>query len=248
MVCGTLAEWSIAQVCKTSVHGFESRRCLTYFHSMYLVHTNREQYYSSVNFKYHTIGGVFWLFYCFFCVHINIFFTLLFTIMKIEVLITWWTIDSYFDASHDSVATLEKTCVPDYINSLKTNNEYIYTEICMKDSREISLEDLKKLLSSIQESEANHFLITHGTYTMPDTARYLESHLKWNDKKIILVGSMIPLTGFSPSDAWFNLWFAIWNLPSIEPWVYVGMNWSIFGASEASKLISDWRFVSLFNN
>ena len=43
--------------------------------------------------------------------------------MKINFLITWWTIDSYFDASSDSVKTLKETVVPNYIESLKTENE-----------------------------------------------------------------------------------------------------------------------------
>jgi len=127
-------------------------------------------------------------------------------------------------------------------------NIYIYHEICMKDSREIALEDLKEMLSVIKKSKEKYFIITHGTYTMPDTARYLESHLENTDKTIILVWSMIPLTGFSPSDAWFNLWFAVWNIAHVKAWVYVWMNWSLFVANEVSKLISDWRFISLFNN
>jgi len=167
--------------------------------------------------------------------------------MNIDVIITWWTIDSYFDASSDSVKTLESTCVPTYIDSLKTNNTYTYINVCMKDSRELTLQDLEWVLSYIKESKSEFFLITHGTYTMPDTARYLESHLKDTNKKVILVGSMIPLTWFSPSDAWFNLWFAIWSLTYIDPWVYVWMNWELFWAMEVSKLVSDWRFVSLFN-
>jgi len=57
----------------------------------------------------------------------------------------------------------------------------------MKDSREIALEDLKEMLSVIKKSKEKYFIITHGTYTMPDTARYLESHLENTDKTIILV-------------------------------------------------------------
>ena len=167
--------------------------------------------------------------------------------MNIDVVITWWTIDSYFDSSTDSVKTLKQSCLPHYIDGLKTSNTYTYFDVCMKDSRELTLEDLKQILAHIEESEKEHFIVTHGTYTMPDTARYLSSNLKDSNKKVVIIGSMIPLTWFSPSDAWFNLWFAIWSLAHIKPWVYVWMNWELFWAMEVSKLISDWRFVSLFN-
>lgn len=168
--------------------------------------------------------------------------------MNIEIIITWWTIDSFFDPTVDKVIPLKKTCVPDYISSLKTNYEFIYTNICMKDSREIKIQDLQKIVTRIEESKNEYFIITHWTYTMPDTARYLESHIKATNKKVILIWSMIPLTWFSPSDAGFNIGYAFAKLEHINPWVYVWMNGNIFWAQEVSKLISDWKFVSLFNS
>jgi L-asparaginase len=63
----------------------------------------------------------------------------------------------------------------------------------MKDSRNIDSEDRKNLCKCIEESEESYILITHGTYTMPDTARYLEVHLGKIEKTIILTGSMIPI-------------------------------------------------------
>ena len=48
----------------------------------------------------------------------------------------------------------------------------------MKDSRTITDEDRSAMINVIQESTATKFIITHGTYTMPDTARYLKTHLR----------------------------------------------------------------------
>lgn len=75
----------------------------------------------------------------------------------------------------------------------------------MKDSRQLGENDRKEILKAIEESPSNKIIITHGTYTMPDTARYLKANLKRNDQTIILTGSMIPIKGFSPSDGTFNL-------------------------------------------
>jgi L-asparaginase/Glu-tRNA(Gln) amidotransferase subunit D len=51
--------------------------------------------------------------------------------MSTAIIITGGTIDSYFDPSTDSVKTLEKTCLPQYIKSLKTGRDYIYIDVCM---------------------------------------------------------------------------------------------------------------------
>ena len=53
---------------------------------------------------------------------------------------------------------------------------------------------------------------------------------------------MIPLTGFSISDAGFNLGFTIASFASIEPGVYLSMNGGIFKASEVEKNVELFRF------
>lgn len=117
----------------------------------------------------------------------------------------------------------------------------------MKDSREINEVDLKKILETTEQSAHEKIIITHGTYTMPDTARYLKAHLRRKDQTIILTGSMIPIKGFAPSDGPFNLGFAILEVLRLSAGVYIAMNGKIFDADEVTKIISEGRFVSLFN-
>ena len=117
----------------------------------------------------------------------------------------------------------------------------------MKDSREIDENDLRKMLETLEQSPNTRNVLTHGTYTMPDTARYLKANLQRKDQTIILTGSMIPIKGFAPSDGPFNLGFAISEVQHLPPGVYIAMNGRIFDADEATKIISEGRFVSLFN-
>ncbi len=117
----------------------------------------------------------------------------------------------------------------------------------MKDSRSINQKDRNSILKAINKSPAKHILVTHGTYTMPDTGRFLEKNLKNNEKVIILTGSMIPISGFAPSDAGFNLGFAVAKFDSLEPGVYVAMNGTVFTPSEVVKLVSEGRFSSIMN-
>ncbi len=55
---------------------------------------------------------------------------------------------------------------------------------------------------------------------------------------------MIPLTGFSTSDAGFNLGYAVASFPSIEPGIYLSMNGGIFNSDEVEKNVELFRFES----
>lgn len=89
-------------------------------------------------------------------------------------------------------------------------------------------------------------IITHGTYTMPDSAKFLKANLKRKDQTIIFTGSMIPLLGFAPSDAPFNLGYAIARVQELKAGIYVAMNGKIFMPEEVVKLLSEGRFISVF--
>lgn len=168
---------------------------------------------------------------------------------EIQIIITGGTIDSYFDSIKDAVTPLKKSVLPDFLKSLQTEDKFFFHEVCMKDSRSLSGTDLKNILKSIEKLNSKRIIITHGTYTMPDTARFLSANLKDKDKDkvIILTGSMIPLTGFSPSDAPFNLGYSVASVKTLKPGIYVCMNGQIFNPKEVAKRISEGRFVSVFN-
>ena len=47
----------------------------------------------------------------------------------------------------------------------------------MKDSRDLTKFDLNKLYKTVKNSKSDKIIITCGTYTMVDTARYLKTQL-----------------------------------------------------------------------
>ena len=166
---------------------------------------------------------------------------------KIHFILTGGTIDSYYDGSKDTVVPNEHSVLPKYLKSLKLYEDFVFTEICMKDSRDLNTKDVKKIFKAIEKSKYKRIIVPHGTYTVPDTARYVAANLKENkDKVIIFVGSMIPLIGFSPSDAPFNLGFAIAKLQDLNPGVYICMNGRVFSTNEIVKTLSEGRFTSTF--
>ena len=165
---------------------------------------------------------------------------------KIHFLITGGTIDSFYDGTKDTVVPNEKSSIPELIKSLKPFDNFKFTQVCMKDSRNLNNDDRKKLLKEIEKSKYDKIIITHGTYTMPDTAKFLEVNLKKKNKTIILTGSMTPLMGFSPSDAPFNLGYSMAKIKELPFGVYICMNARIFTPVETIKAISEGRFYSIF--
>ncbi len=98
----------------------------------------------------------------------------------------------------------------------------------------------------MRRSKSKRIIITHGTYTLPDTARYLKANLKSSSKIIIFVCSMIPLVGFTPTDAGFNIGYAMAKTQDLSEGIYVCMNGRIFAPEEVVKILSEGRFGSIF--
>jgi len=165
---------------------------------------------------------------------------------KINIILTGGTIDSVWNGQKDTVSPAEHSVLPDYFKQLKLYTEIIFTEVCMKDSRELTHEDVKKICKTVENSLCTKIVITHGTYTMPDTARYLKSNLKRKDQAVVLTSSMTPLKGFEFTDAPFNLGFAIAQVQSLENGVYICVNGQTFTPEEVAKNLIEGRFYSIF--
>jgi len=97
----------------------------------------------------------------------------------------------------------------------------------MKDSRDITRADRALILRTVDNSSCNKVIITHGTYTIGQTLDYLQKNLKRNDQTIMLTGSMLPISGFAPSDGPFNLGYAIAKIEQLPAGIYVCMNANI---------------------
>lgn len=170
------------------------------------------------------------------------------TTETIHFIITGGTIDSHYDPLQDTAVANTESIIPSYIESLKLHQPTDFSLVCMKDSRELNEQDRKSVLEIVQKSEHRYILITHGTYTMADTARYLKVNATNLDEKIVIfTASAIPLQGFSPSDAPFNLGYAIGRFESLSPGVYVAMNGRVFEPEEVMKELSEARFTSIFS-
>jgi L-asparaginase len=165
---------------------------------------------------------------------------------KLHFIMTGGTIDSYYDGTKDTIVPNEHSVVPRFIKILKLYEECEFTEVCMKDSRSLNELDRKNILKAVAKSKAQRIIITHGTYTLPDTARYLKVNFKNNNKIIIFACSIIPLEGFIPTDAGFNLGYAVAKSQELSKGIYVCMNGRFFSPDEIVKILSEGRFGSIY--
>jgi len=162
---------------------------------------------------------------------------------KIYLIITGGTIDSY-TTGRSRDALLEHSAVPSYLKSLKLNLDFEFAELFMKDSREITAADREKILQAVELSDCDKVIITHGSFTIIDTAKFLKNNLKRKNQTVILTGSMKPLK-FENSDAPTNLNFALAQLGHLPAGVYITFNDRVLDPEFAVKNLEQSRFEDI---
>jgi L-asparaginase len=156
----------------------------------------------------------------------------------IYILTTGGTIEG-LDYVDGKGITQSNISIQGFLDKANTGFDYTIESVFKKDSRAITDDDREQLVCKIKESTATKILITHGTFTMEDTAKYIgRLNLK---KTIVLVGSFI-LGSSENSDAPFNLGYAISSLQFLKPDVYIAMNGQIFLWNNVSKNLETNKF------
>ncbi len=95
--------------------------------------------------------------------------------------------------------------------------------LMMIDSLEMTDKEREDIAENCAETNSNKVIITHGTDTMVETARYLANRNIAN-KTIVLTGAMVPIAFGTSSDGFFNLGSALAFAQTLNPGVYISMN------------------------
>ena len=157
--------------------------------------------------------------------------------MSIAILTTGGTFDKvYFDANSDY--SIGEPCISSILDEGNVTSDFRIKSILKKDSLDINQEERELIKKSVKECEEDKIIITHGTDTMVETAKFLE---EIKDKTIVLTGSMQPAR-FKKTDAIFNSGFAFAAALSLEDGIYIAMNGKIFNSSNVRKNIDLGRF------
>ena len=160
--------------------------------------------------------------------------------MKILFIQTGGTIDKDYPKSSGGYAfEFGEPATKRILERLNPSFEYEILTAFQKDSLEITAEDREALKNLIRERPETRMIITHGTDTLIQTARFLSPHFP--DICIALTGAMRP-ERFSNSDAPINLGMAIACVQQHEKGTFVCMHGKIKPASEIQRNTQTGRF------
>ena len=104
--------------------------------------------------------------------------------------------------------------------------------LMMIDSLEMTKYHRNIILEKCRNAKEEKIIITHGTDSITETARFLVENVK--DKTIVLTGAMIPYA-FGSSDGLFNLGSALAFVQSLPHGVYIVMNGKYFNWDNVRK-------------
>ncbi|OGE33514.1 hypothetical protein A3D83_00920 [Candidatus Daviesbacteria bacterium RIFCSPHIGHO2_02_FULL_41_10] len=158
------------------------------------------------------------------------------------------TIDSRWNKRLDAIELNKESAIPDYFEDYQLLDDTTFTQVCMKDSRELTAEDRKNMLKTIEESPSKNIIITHGRFTMPDSARYLKEHLKRKDQTIVFTAATTPLIAFDFSDAPFNLGYAFAKTQHLPAGIYVSLEGRSFTLEEVNEYIKQGKLHEVFSS
>lgn len=160
--------------------------------------------------------------------------------MFIRFITTGGTIDKiYFDAK--SRFEVGEPTVSQILADGLVAIEHEIVPLFHKDSLDMSAADRAELRRYVEQDEARHIVITHGTDTMVETAAALEGI---PEKAIVLTGALSPAR-FRSTDAVFNVGMAVAAVQLVEAGVYIAMNGRVFKSGEARKNRDANRFEPL---
>jgi L-asparaginase len=145
--------------------------------------------------------------------------------MTIKIFATGGTFDKTYDEIKGQLAFIENTHVPGMLELGRSMLETSVETLMMVDSLQMTTEQRAYLAQCCQNTPEKQIVVTHGTDTMPETARLLANEVE--DKTIVLTGAMIPYR-FGSSDGMFNLGSALAFAQVLPEGVYIAMNGQYF--------------------
>lgn len=159
--------------------------------------------------------------------------------MDVLILTTGGTIDKVHDIRTEMLVFDGSSAVSDILKYGRTDFPRVESLMSI-DSLDMSTEHREIIRQAILDAPETHIIVTHGTGTMEQTAKYLIG--KVGQKTVILTGAMRPQS-FWRSDAEFNLGGAIIAAQTVNPGVYAVMNGHILPAQNVRKDLASGRFA-----
>lgn len=145
--------------------------------------------------------------------------------MKILFIQTGGTIDKDYPKQSKGYAfEITEPAVKQILIKINPSFEYEVISLLKKDSLDLTPKDKKKIFETCENADTDKIIITHGTDTLLETAKFL-SVVK--NKTIILTGAFKP-EKFKDSDADFNIGTAVGGANVLGYGVFVAIKGRIY--------------------
>jgi len=164
--------------------------------------------------------------------------------MAIKILITGGTFDKEYRELTGELF-FRNTHVPNVLELGRAKIDVKIRTLMLIDSLEMTDNHRKIILEKCRNAKEDKIIITHGTDTMAETAKFLGQNIE--NKTIILTGAMIPYA-FGSSDGLFNLGSAVAFVQSLSHGVYIAMNGKYFYWHNVRKNKETGAFEESLNN
>ncbi len=152
--------------------------------------------------------------------------------MSILIIQTGGTIDKIYPKTINGWGfEIGEAAVHQILSNKELSVDYRIISACKKDSTQLNEKDRNNILNICQQSSEEQIIITHGTDTILDTAKFLSII---EDKTIVLTGSFLP-QAFKNSDAEFNIGMAISAVQTLNSGIYVSLNGIIASHNELQR-------------
>ena len=161
--------------------------------------------------------------------------------MSIQIFITGGTFDKEYNEITGKLY-FKNTHLHEMLSMGRSKLDVKIDTLMMMDSLEMTNKDRKVIVNSCNKCDMDQIIITHGTDTMINTAKYVADQNL--DKTIVFTGAMIPID-FGSSDGLFNLGSAMGFVQSLSCGVYIAMNGRYFEYDKVQKNIKTGIFESL---
>ena len=161
--------------------------------------------------------------------------------MKIKIIVTGGTFDKEYNEIEGKLF-FNKTHIYEMLKLGRSRVKVSIKSLMMMDSLEMTDTHRKKIADECNKSIETKILITHGTDTMVETAKYLAEKIK--HKTIVITGAMIPYK-FGSSDGLFNLGSALAFVETLPNGIYIAMNGKYFHWNNVRKNKSIGKFVEI---
>ncbi|CAA6802130.1 MAG: L-asparaginase (EC, partial [uncultured Aureispira sp.] len=164
---------------------------------------------------------------------------------RILALVTGGTFDKEYNMINGELF-FKDTHLPEIFQRGRSTLDITVRTLMMIDSVEMTENDRSIIAQNCKRTESKHIIITHGTDTMVETAKYLaESGIE--GKTIVLLGAMIPYKFGMSSDGFFNLGAALAFAQSMPNGIYIAMHGECFDWDDVRKNRESGYFVHTKN-